>query len=387
MIDGCGRKIDHLRLSLTDHCNLACRYCVPEVESKDPPWGEGETSFRPSRAVGHDGIDPAFAYELVRWLAQEHGIRHVRLTGGEPLLYRELLPLVERLSRLDSLEEVSLTTNGQALARKAEALAHAGLARVNISLDTLDPARFAHGTRGGKIAYTLAGIEGAVSAGLTPVKVNVVAQRGVNDEEIPDLAAWGLSRGAVVRFLEVMPIGPLAHVADEHLVPATEILERLSERFELRMLPHTSGQPAQDYAVIGEAKRIFALPRGGDVRHRGRTLRHGKRTLPPLVRESLLAPRSPLCYVPHGERTLRGVIGIIAATTRPFCSSCRRLRITSRGQIVACVHDKNRFDLNQAWDGRRLNIDVADGMLMEAVMHKPAVGPRNQGLTMLAMGG
>ncbi len=386
MIDGCGRKIDHLRLSLTDHCNLACRYCVPKEESKDPPWSEGEDPLCPSRTVGYEGIDPAFAYELVRWLAQQHGIRHVRLTGGEPLLYRELLPLVEQLSGLDSLAEVSLTTNGQALARKAEALAHAGLARVNISLDTLDPQRFAHGTRGGKIAHTLGGIEAAVSAGLTPVKVNVVAQRGVNDEEIPDLAAWGLSRGSVVRFLEVMPIGPLAHVADEHLVPATEILERLSERFELRLLPQTSGRPAQEYAVIGEAKRIFALPRGDDVRHHGQVPNRG-RTLPPLVRESLLAPRSPVCYGPHGERKLLGVIGIIAATTRPFCSSCRRLRITSRGQIIACVHDKNRFDLNQAWDGRRLDIKAADGMLMEAVMNKPAVGPRNQGLTMLAMGG
>ena len=126
MIDGCGREIDHLRLSLTDHCNLACRYCVPE--GARPP---------------HQMIDFAsFAYELVRWLSEHQGVRHVRLTGGEPLLYPDLIPLVRRLSSIDQLNEVTLTTNGQALTQKAAALREAGLSRINVSLDTLNPDRF-----------------------------------------------------------------------------------------------------------------------------------------------------------------------------------------------------------------------------------------------------
>ncbi|MFQ5807776.1 MAG: GTP 3',8-cyclase MoaA [Phycisphaerae bacterium] len=320
MIDGCGREIDHLRLSLTDHCNLACRYCVP-------------TGVQPRGRM----IDAHFAFEIVRWLSHGHGIRHLRLTGGEPLLYPELLPLIERLSRLDSLYQITLTTNAQALEHEAAALRDAGLSRVNISLDTLEPGRFAYLTRGGDLSRTLSGIESAVEAGLAPVKINVLAQRRVNAEELADLAEWGLSRGCVVRFLEVMPIGPLAHVANEHLVPATEILERLAERFELRPLPQSLGQPTLDYAAIG--------------------------------------------------RGLRGVIGVIAPTTRPFCSRCRRLRVTARGLIVACVHDDNHLDLSRCWDGRVLDARGADAVLRSAVNGKPAVGSPAQSLTMLSLGG
>ena len=320
MIDGCGREIDHLRLSLTDHCNLACRYCIPDGQRH-----------------GSQMIDAAFAYEVVRWLSQRHGIRHVRLTGGEPLLFPELVPLVERLARLSSLHEITLTTNGQALAGKARLLHEAGLARVNVSLDTLDPDEFARLTRGGRLAQTLAGIEAAVDAGLTPLKINVVAQRGLNDDQLPDIAAWGLSRGCIVRFLEVMPIGPLAHVTDQHLVPASEILERLSDRFELRPIPQSIGQPAEDYVATG----------GG----------------------------------------LGGVVGLIAATTRPFCPRCRRLRVTSRGELVPCVHDKRKTGLTPAWTGDALDIQKADSLLRRAVDAKPAIGPRDQALTMLALGG
>lgn len=320
MIDGCGREMDHLRLSLTDHCNLACRYCVP---TDAPPSGKM--------------IDPDFAFEVVRWLSQRHGIRHVRLTGGEPLVFPDLIPLVERLAKLQTLQEISLTTNGQALAQKAKALREAGLARVNISLDVLDPDRFTYITRGGDINHTLAGVQAAVDAGLTPVKINVVAQRGLNDDRLPDIAEWGLTRGCVVRFLEVMPVGPLAHVAKQHLVPAAEILERLAERFELRAIPQTIGQPATDYAATGNG--------------------------------------------------VRGVIGLIGATTRPFCDRCRRLRVTSRGKLVACLHDDRRFDLTRWWDGHVLDIARADAVVCTAAASKPEQGPRHQSLTMLSLGG
>ncbi len=320
MIDGCGRKIDHLRLSLTDHCNLACRYCVPE--GAQPEWRM---------------IDADFAFQVVRWLSLRHGIRYVRLTGGEPLLHPKLTSLIERLSNLGVLHQITLTTNAQALAKKARALRAAGLSRINISLDTLRPDRFANVTRGGNLAHTLAGIEAAVEADLTPVRINVVAQRGLNDDELPDIAEWGLARGCVVRYLEVMPIGPLAHVADQHLVPASEIRERLRERFELREIPQVLGQPAVDYAAR--------------------------------------------------SKSVRGVIGIIAPTTEPFCERCRRLRVTSRGYLVACLHDSKRFDLGQWWNGHVLEVESADSTLAAAIQGKALFGPRAQSLTMLSLGG
>lgn len=320
MIDGCERTIDHLRLSLTDHCNLACRYCVSDDAA---PCGQM--------------IDEDFAFHLVRWMSTRHGIRYLRLTGGEPLLYPPLLGLIRRLAALGSLREMTLTTNAQALGQQAESLAAAGLTRINISLDTLHADRFSRVTRGGDIDHTLRGIEAAVQVGLTPVKINVVTQRSFNDDEIADIAEWGLTRGCVVRFLEVMPIGPLAHVADKHLVPASEILDRLAERFTLRAIPGSLGQPATDYAVTGSG--------------------------------------------------IRGIVGVIAPTTRPFCDRCRRIRVTSRGRIVACVHDRASFDLQDCWNGTSLRVEDADEVLSRAILTKPMVGPRRQSLTMVALGG
>ena len=322
MIDGCGRIIDHLRLSLTDRCNLACRYCAPD---------QGAT------LRGRLDLDVDLAYAIVQWLTTQHGIRYVRLTGGEPLLHPHLIPLVERLSRLGDLHELTLTTNGQALAQRAAALRAAGLDRVNVSLDTLDPQRFAHLTRGGHVQRTLVGIEAAVAAGLTPVRINVVAQRGLNDHELADIAAWGLARGCTVRFLEVMPIGPLAHVMDQHLVGATEILARLSERFQLRPISASAGQPAVDYAATGD--------------------------------------------------DLRGVVGIIAPTTRPFCAQCRRLRVTARGQLVSCLHDDRRYDLRRWWNGHELDYAGADTTLRAALAEKPAAGVAAQPACMRSLGG
>lgn len=320
MIDGCGRQIDHLRLSLTERCNLACRYCTP-VDS---------------RMCG-GAIDASFAFEIVRWLSGKHGIRHVRLTGGEPLVYPKLLPLIERLSGLDSLDEITLTTNGQLLKQKAAALRAAGLSRVNVSLDTLDPSQFAELTRGGAVPRTLDGIKAAVEVGLTPVRINVIAQRGLNENELPDIGAWGLSNGCVVRFLELMPLGPATSVAGDLLVPASEVLERLGRRFRLQEMPDHLGQPSKDYQVTGDG--------------------------------------------------LRGVVGVIASTTKPFCSCCRRLRVTSRGLLVTCLHSNSHDDLLPFWDGQTLDCAGADKVLTRAVAAKPAVGPREQSLTMLSLGG
>lgn len=322
LVDGCGRRIDHLRLSLTDRCNLACRYCST------------------GRREGESLMDAAFAVELVRWLSSRHGVRHVRLTGGEPLLHPRSSEIVSALSQLGTLDEITLTTNGQTLAARAEGLRGAGLTRVNVSLDTLDADRFARLTRGGSLGHTLRGVEAAIEAGLTPVRLNVVVQRGINDEEVCELAHWGLARGCTVRFLEAMPIGPMLGRLHERFVPASETLARLSTRFTLRAIASPPGQPATDFAAVGI---------DGD---------------------------SP-----------KGVVGVIASTSRPFCSCCRRLRITARGDILSCLFDTAGSSLASAWDGRSLDEDAADRILQVAVIAKPQMGRRTQPTPMVAIGG
>lgn len=321
LVDGCGRRVDHLRLSLTERCNLACQYCSV------------------GREAGGCRIETGLAIALVRWLSSRHAVRHVRLTGGEPLLHPELTDIISGLSALGALDEITLTTNGQTLAARAPRLHQAGLTRVNISLDTLRGERFAALTRGGDLERTLRGIEAAVAAGLNPVRLNVVAQRGVNDDELCELAAWGLERGCTVRFLEVMAIGPMVESYQRLLVPAAEIMDRLSRAFRLTPVPAPPGQPATDFAARG------------------------------LVCDST------------------GRIGIIASTTRPFCARCRRLRITARGEILSCLFDTGGSALAHTWDGRELNEDAADRVLQAAVMAKPRLGRRTQPKPMVSIGG
>lgn len=321
LVDGCGRRIDHLRLSLTEQCNLACRYCATAAATR---------SCR---------IEAGFAVALVRWLSSRHSIRHVRLTGGEPLLHPQVVDIVAALSASGALEEITLTTNGQSLADSALRLRAAGLTRVNISLDTLQAERFAGLTRGGEIAHTLRGIDAALAVELKPVRLNVVVQRGVNDDELCNLARWGLVRGCTVRFLEVMPIGSMAGAIREQLVPAAEILDRLSGSFALTPVPALSGQPATDYAAASTSGH------------------------------------------------LAGLIGVIASTTRPFCSRCRRLRITAQGEILSCLFDTGGSSLAAAWDGHALDEDAADRMLQAAVIAKPYRGRRVQRRHMVSIGG
>lgn len=321
LMDGCGRRIDHLRLSLTERCNLACQYC---------------SSGRDAEACR---IEAPFAVALVQWLSRRHAVRHIRLTGGEPLLHPEAIAVVAALSELRSLDEITLTTNGQTLEASAQPLRQAGLTRINVSLDTLSAERFDRLTRGGNLVRTLRGIEAAIQSGLTPVRLNVVVQRGINDDELCDLAEWGLQRGCTVRFLEIMPIGTMLHAMDEQLVPAAEILDRLSRRFALKPIASPVGQPATDF--------VASCLDGGLV----------------------------------------GRVGVIASTTRPFCARCRRLRITAGGEILSCLFDTGGSSLADAWDGSNLDEELADRMLQAAVMSKPRMGKREQHRQMVSIGG
>ena len=303
LIDSVGRRITYLRVSVTDRCNLRCVYCLPAQGVRCVPR-EQVLRFEEIR-------------EVVR-VGATLGITRVRLTGGEPLVRDGLAELVRMLAALPGLEELSLSTNGVLLSREAHALARAGLRRVNISLDTLQPERFRAITRFGTVADVLAGIEAALDAGLHPVKLNVVVMRGVNDDELVKLGRFAIDRPLHVRYIELMPIGE--YFSRDRLVPAGEIFKRLSALGPLRPVAGPGGcGPARSFAWEGAA----------------------------------------------------GTIGIIGAVTQAFCAACNRLRLTATGRLRPCLDDEQAVDLVPALrptvDHERLAV-----LIRQAVAAKPA---------------
>lgn len=265
-----------LRVSVADTCGLRCAYCSPA--------DAGTPVSLPPLLPFRDVIRVALA-------CREHaGSVRVRITGGEPLVRPGVEKLVAMLCR-EGIADVSLTTNGLRLAEMAGALADAGLVRVNVSLDTLDPAVFRCITGGDGLAAVIAGIHAAREAGLTPVKLNCVVMRGTNDLEVCDLLRFALGAGCEMRFIELMPMGPAASWHRRAFVSADEVRSRLTEEFDLQDLPEEGPSPAR----MVEAR----------------------------CRRSGLAGR----------------VGFIAPVSRPFCSGCARLRLTSRGELLSCLKD------------------------------------------------
>ena len=308
LTDRLGRVHTDLRVSLTDRCNLRCTYCMPEEGLAWLPRPELLTDDELVRLVG---------------LATGRlGIRTVRLTGGEPLLRRGLPGLIARLTALPHAPELSVTTNGIGLARSAVALRGAGLRRVNVSLDTLRPERYTEITRRDRLQDVLLGLAAAQAAGLTPVKVNAVPVRGVNDDEIADLAAFAVEHGYRMRFIESMPLDAQGAWDRDRMVSADEILDRLGERFELEPLPRAGSAPAEEWRVVG---RDPAVRRGG-------------------------------------------VVGVIASVTRPFCGGCDRVRLTADGQLRNCLFAATESDL------RALLRDGADDDTVEAAWRASVAG-------------
>ncbi|MBI3088451.1 MAG: GTP 3',8-cyclase MoaA [Candidatus Omnitrophica bacterium] len=243
LCDRFGRRIEYLRISVTDRCNLRCVYCLPATGVRWLPRQE-ILRFEEIR-------------EVVR-IGATLGITRVRLTGGEPLIREGLAELVQMLASIPGVEDLSMTTNGVLLAQQAHRLARAGLTRANISLDTLDPDRFRRITRFGTIADVWAGIDAALDAGLFPVKLNVVVMRGVNDDEIVTLGRLTWDRPLHVRFIELMPIGE--YFSREKLVPAEEILSRLSALGPLEPVTSPGGcGPARAYAWEGAAGTVGVI--------------------------------------------------------------------------------------------------------------------------------
>jgi cyclic pyranopterin phosphate synthase len=292
LVDRFGRIATDLRVSLTDRCNLRCSYCMP-------PEG---LSWTPSERVLSDA-------EIVRLLrvAVEHlGVERIRFTGGEPLLRPGLERIVAAAAQLrtraGTAPETTLTTNGIGLDRRAERLADAGLTRVNVSLDTLDRARFARITHRDRLPEVLAGLRAAALAGLTPVKVNAVLLRGINDDEAAPLLSWAVDHGYQLRFIEQMPLEPHGTWTRSDLVTAREILTALQRRFELTPVHPTvrGAAPAETW---------LARPAGAT------------------------ATTSP------------ATVGIIASVTRPFCGDCDRTRLTADGQVRTCLFARTETDL------------------------------------------
>jgi cyclic pyranopterin phosphate synthase len=295
LIDTFGRVHNNLRVSVTDRCNLRCTYCMPE-----------EVTFL-------DRSELLTFEEIARFvrLTVPLGIDKVRLTGGEPLLRRGLPELVRQLSAIEGVRDVGLTTNGLLLAAQAQALYDAGLRRINVSLDTLDPARFREVTRRDGLELVTEGIFAAKKAGFDPVKVNAVAVRGLTDQDVVPLAAFARQHGLEMRYIEYMPIGAEAWERGK-VYFAHEILDRIES--EVGPLA-----PAKDY----------------DPR----------------------APAMEFEYADGGGR-----VGIIASVSRPFCRSCNRLRLTADGKVRNCLFALDELDVKGLLRG-----GAADAAVAEAV--------------------
>jgi GTP 3',8-cyclase len=280
LIDRFGRIATDLRVSLTDRCNLRCTYCMP-AEGLD--WLAGPKLLTDTELV-----------RLIRIAVTQLGITNIRFTGGEPLLRRGLVDVLTATSTMEPRPRISMTTNGIGLTRRASALAGAGLDRVNVSLDTLRPDRFAALTRRDRLADVLAGLAAAHASGLRPVKVNAVLLRGVNDDEAIELLRYCVERGYQLRFIEQMPLDPQHGWNRAELVTAEEILAMLRKGFRLT--------PSE-------------RPRGSAPAERWR--------------------------VDDGP----GEVGVIGSVTRPFCADCDRARLTADGQLRNCLFSQTETDL------------------------------------------
>ncbi|MCU0260575.1 MAG: GTP 3',8-cyclase MoaA [Ilumatobacteraceae bacterium] len=280
LVDPFGRVIKDLRVSVTDRCNFRCTYCMP---------AEGMQWLPRSEVMTFEEIE-----RLARLFVERYGVEGIRLTGGEPTVRAHLSVLVAKLARLGV--DLALTTNGATFRLLAHELREAGLRRVNISLDTLDREKFERMTRRDELVRVLDGIDAAIEAGFDPVKINAVVERGVNDDEIVDLARFGRDRGVEVRFIEFMPLDATGHWMSDAVVSQDEIVAAIHEVFPIELLPVRGAAPADRWRYLDG----------------------------------------------------RGTVGVIPTVTKPFCGDCDRVRLTAEGQLRTCLFATDEFDLLRA---------------------------------------
>lgn len=278
-IDQFGRNIHYLRISLTDHCNLRCIYCMPE-----------DQTFRPNPELMQDD-----EITLLTRLFASLGFDKIRLTGGEPTVRAHIVDIVRSITSTEGIHSVSMTTNGVLLKKLAQSLADAGLQRVNVSIDTLDPEKFQRLTRWGKLEDVWDGIVAAEKAGLSPIKLNAVVVKGYNEEDVAELARLTLDHPWQIRFIEMMPFAGVTDVQTEQAITAAQIQERIESALG-------NLEASNNGKLDGEA-RVFHLPGA------------------------------------------QGDIGFISSVTHPFCDSCTRARLTADGRLRLCLLRENEVDL------------------------------------------
>lgn len=302
LVDGFGRSIRYLRVSVTDRCDLRCRYCMAE-----------HMTFLPREQIA--SLEE-LAIITERFVAR--GVRKVRLSGGEPLVRRDVMMLVQRLGRHvgGALDELTMTTNGTRLRQHATALFDAGVRRVNVSMDTRDPALFRHITRHGDVAQVLDGIAAARDAGLA-VKINMVALKGLNEDDIAPMLRWCVAEGHDLTLIETMPLGAVDEDRTDRFLPLTVVKERLEQRFALTRDPAGSGGPARYWQVDGSTTRL----------------------------------------------------GLISPLTANFCDGCNRVRLTTEGRLYTCLGHDDQRDLRAAL--REGGVGALDAAIGDALLTKP----------------
>ena len=294
LVDAYNRSLKDLRISVTDRCNFRCSYCMPLDE--------------------YEWIDKKeiLTFEEITRLATllvHLGVEKIRLTGGEPLVRQNLDRLVEKLSAIHELKDLCLTTNGALLAEKAQSLKEAGLRRINISVDSLDPDKFKRITKRGDLDRVLEGIFAAKKHGLHPIKLNAVIERGVNDDDIVPLVEFSRDNGFGIRFIEYMDVGNSNNWTSEKLVSKKEIIEKIHSRYPLKEVGRVDGSaPSVDYEFVDG----------------------------------------------------RGDLGIIASVTEPFCSSCTRVRLTADGKVVTCLFSQVGHDVKALLRGGASDSEICE---------------------------
>ncbi len=304
IIDSNGRRLHYLRVSLTDACNLRCVYCMPE-----------DMQFRPASQLMQDDE----ILTLVR-VAASLGVDKIRLTGGEPTVRRGVVELVREIKAIPGIERVVMTTNGVKLPQLAEPLAQAGLAQVNISIDSLDDGKFRRITRRGEVADVWRGIAAAERAGLRPVKLNCVVTRGFNDDEVVDLARLSLDNDWEIRFIELMPLGTVADFQHDQVVPSAETMATIEAALgPLEIQPgHNGHDPARAYRLPGA----------------------------------------------------KGRLGFISSVSEPFCAGCNRLRLTADGKLRLCLLRDDEADLLTPLRAGA-DFEALRRLMADAAYHKP----------------
>ena len=297
LVDPFGRIIRDLRISVTDRCNFRCTYCMPQ---------EGMKWLPRSEVMSFEEIE-----RLAGIFVRRYRVEGIRLTGGEPTVRAHLPVLVSKLAALEGPGgpiDLAMTTNGATLRLAADSLRQAGLGRVNVSLDTLDRQKFREMTRRDELERVLDGIEAAKEAGFDPVKVNAVIERGINDDEIVDLARYGRDHDVELRFIEFMPLDADGHWANEQVVGQDEIIETIHTVFPIEQLPARGAAPADRFR-----------------------------------------------YVDGG-----GIIGVIPTVTKPFCGDCDRVRLTAEGEFRTCLFATREFNLMDGMRNGESDLEIAE---------------------------